>query len=179
MFDLRSISREGIPKALEKAERYRLLNEPWQAESICLDVLRTDPENQEALVMMLLAVTDQFDRGLVDGARRARQILPRLHSDYDRTYYAGVICERQARALLHLGGPASGVIAYQWLQEAMSCYGRAEPIRPLGNDDTIIRWNTCARWDVSAKPRLVAIDSSFSSVCARRSCAIVTRTRVR
>ncbi|HWT82439.1 MAG TPA: hypothetical protein VN648_26945, partial [Candidatus Methylomirabilis sp.] len=115
MFELRLISKQGIPKALEKAERYRLLNEPWQAESICLDVLRTDPENQEALVMLLLSLTDQFDKGLADGSKQAREILPRLHSEYDRAYYAGIISERQAKAQLDQGGRANGVIAYHWL----------------------------------------------------------------
>jgi hypothetical protein len=145
MFELKAITREGIPKALEKAERYRLLNEPWQAESICLDVLRIDPENQDALVMLLLALTDQFDVRLAEGAKRAREVLPRLHSDYDQAYYAGVICERQARAQLRKGDPASGVIAFHWLREAMSLFEKAEPIRPPGNDDAVIRWNTCAR----------------------------------
>jgi hypothetical protein len=145
MFELKPISRKGIPKALEKAERYRLLNEPWQAESICLDVLRTDPENQEALVMLLLALTDQLDAGLAEGAKRAREVLPRLHSEYDQAYYAGIICERQAKAQLNRVTPGSGVIAYHWLREAMSFYEKAEAIRLPGNDDAVIRWNTCAR----------------------------------
>ncbi len=145
MFDLKPITREAIPKALEKGERYRLLNEPWQAESICLDVLRTDPNNQEALVMLLLALTDQFDKGVADGAKQAREVLPRLGSEYEQTYYAGIISERQAKAQLDQGGPGSGVIAYHWLREAMSFYEKAEAIRPPGNDDTVIRWNTCAR----------------------------------
>ena len=46
MSDLKALSREAIPAALEKAERYRLLNEPGEAESICLDILQADPENQ-------------------------------------------------------------------------------------------------------------------------------------
>ena len=43
MFDLKPLSKDAIPAALAKAERYRLLNEPGEAESICLDVLRIDP----------------------------------------------------------------------------------------------------------------------------------------
>ena len=46
---------------LEKALRYRLLNEPLEAESICLDVLQAEPANQEALVTLVLARTDLFD----------------------------------------------------------------------------------------------------------------------
>src|SRR5207247_1282312 len=68
IFELKPLTQEAIPKALEKAERYRLLKEPAQAESICLDVLQIDPGNQ-----------------------------------------------------------------------------KAEAIRPAGNDDALLRWNTCAR----------------------------------
>jgi hypothetical protein len=145
MFNLKPLSREAIPRALEKAERYRLLNEPWQAESICLDILRIDPENQEALVMLLLALTDEFDKRLTECGNQARDVLPRLHSEYDRAYYAGIICERQARAQLNQSMAGSGVIAYHWLREAMSLYEKAEAIRPPGNDDAVLRWNTCAR----------------------------------
>ena len=42
------LSPEPCPAALAKAERYRLLNEPGEAESICLDVLAVEPDNQEA-----------------------------------------------------------------------------------------------------------------------------------
>ena len=27
----------------------------------------------------------------------------------------------------------------------MTCYEKAEAIRPPSNDDTLLRWNTCAR----------------------------------
>jgi hypothetical protein len=154
MFQLKPIHKESIPKALEKAERYRLLNEPWQAESICQDVLRADPENQEALVTLLLALTDQFDRGISEYGKQARGVVPRLRQEYDQAYYAGIICERQAKAQLHQGTPGSGVIAYHWLREAMSFYEKAEAIRPPGNDDAVIRWNTCARI-IMQNPRLV------------------------
>jgi hypothetical protein len=46
MVELKRLSAEGIPAALEKALRYRLLNEPAEAESICHDVPHIDPENQ-------------------------------------------------------------------------------------------------------------------------------------
>lgn len=145
MFELKPLSKEAIPRALEKAERYRLIDEPWQAESICLDILRIDPENQQALITLLLALTDEFDKRLTECAGQAREVLPRLHSEYDRGYYAGIICERQARAQLNQSAPGSAVIAYHWLREAMSLYEKAEAIRPPGNDDAVLRWNTCAR----------------------------------
>ena len=54
MFEPKPISRDAIPAALAKAERYRLLNEPGEAESICLDILQIEPANQEAIVTLLL-----------------------------------------------------------------------------------------------------------------------------
>ncbi len=145
MFELKVLRSEAIPRALEKAERYRLLNEPAQAESICLDVLRIDPDNQQALVTLLLALTDQLDDGAAEYARKAREVLPRLYSEYERAYYAGIIYERQARAHLHRGAPRSGSIAYELFGEAMRAYEKAGTICPHGNDDAILRWNTCAR----------------------------------
>lgn len=141
MTDLKPISKEAVPKALEKVERYRLLNEPAEAESICRDVLRVEPDNQRALVMLLLTLTDQFGRGA--GPNAARAVLERLEGDYERAYYEGIIDERQGKSLLRTPGAESG--AYEWLRNAMRAYARAEPLRPAGNDDAILRWNACAR----------------------------------
>ncbi|HMA21641.1 MAG TPA: hypothetical protein VKO87_12615, partial [Gemmatimonadaceae bacterium] len=58
MYELKPISRDAIPRAIQKAERYRLLNQSWAAESICLDILQIDPGNQQVLVMLVLALTD-------------------------------------------------------------------------------------------------------------------------
>jgi hypothetical protein len=86
MPDLKRISKESVPLALQKAERYRLINDPSSAESICLDVLSVDPENQQALVTLLLAITDQFGDAPTEGVRRAREVLPRLQDEYKRAY---------------------------------------------------------------------------------------------
>lgn len=142
-FELKPISREAIPEAIGKAERYRLLNEPWQAESICRDVLRIEPENQSALVMLLLSLTDQFGEGVSSSS--AREVLPRIEGAYERAYYAGIVCERWAGTLLRHGAPGSGFNAYQAIRQAMEHYERAESLRPPGNDDAILRWNTCVR----------------------------------
>src|SRR5262245_5569702 len=145
MFQLKSLSMQGITAALEKAERYRLLNEPREAESICLDILEVDPENQKALVILLLSITDQFGRRDRDTARQAREMLPRLHDEYERMYYAGIIFERQAKAVLKRGAPGGEFQAYDWFRNAMDLFEKAESIRPPGNDDALLRWNTCAR----------------------------------
>src|SRR5678816_3985912 len=103
-FSIKPIREDAIPEALEKAERYRLLNDPAQAESICRDILRLKPEHQEALVAIVLALTDQLssERG-VAGARLAREYAARLDDEYRRLYYRGLIGEREARALLARG----------------------------------------------------------------------------
>ena len=144
-YELKKISREGLPAALRKAERYRDANEPMAAESICLDVLEIEPEHREALVLLLLSRTDQFASGLPSAVERAREVLPRLTTEYDRAYYGGIICERQAKYLLSQRGKRSGFVAWEWFQYAMEQYEIAEKLREPGNDDTILRWNTCAR----------------------------------
>ncbi len=147
------ITDAGISSALQKAERYRIINDPTSAESICLDVLAVDPENQQALVILLLAITDQFGTAPTEGVRRAQAIVPRLQDQYKRAYYAGIICERCAKAQLRSGAPKSEEMAYHWLREAMSWYEKAESQRPTGNDEAILRWNTCIRL-LTRNPRL-------------------------
>lgn len=145
MFELKPMSPGGIPAALAKVERYRLLNEPREAESICLDVLDVEPDNQQALVMLLLARTDQFQHGPPDIVVRAQGVLRRLHGEYERAYYGGIICERRAKAIMMAGAPGFGGMAYEWLREAMGWFEKAEALRAPGNDDAVLRWNTCAR----------------------------------
>jgi hypothetical protein len=144
-FELKPLSRQGVAAALEKATRYRFLNEPGEAESICHDVLRIDEGNQQALVILLLALTDRFNRGYGVGATQARELLPRLKHAYERDYYGGIISEREAKARLQRASPGCGCEAYELLRDAMACYERAEAMRPAGNDDALLRWNACAR----------------------------------
>lgn len=145
MFQLKSLSKEAVPAALEKAHRYRLLNEAQEAESICRDVLEVDPDNQEALVTLLLALTDQFLEHLHPTVDHAREVLGRLEEGYTRTYYHGILVERQAKAQWRRGGMHAGHIAYAGFREAMEHFEKAAHIRPPGNDDALLRWNTCAR----------------------------------
>lgn len=145
MFDLKVLSQSGVESALEKIERYRLLNEPADAESICRDVLAIDPENQRVVVHLILSLTDQFDKGFAGRFEAAQEAVGRLSSEYEREYYGGIVCERRAKAVMRKGVPGSGSVAYDWLLRAMESYDRAEAIRPEGNDDAMLRWNTCAR----------------------------------
>ena len=145
MFQIKPISKESIPTALEKAERYRLLNEPMLAESICLDILEADPENSDALVTMLLAITDQFGTSSMGDMSRAKELLTRFKDEYELQYYSGIICERQGNAKLAKRMPDGGAVAYEWLRDAMEHYEKAEAKSPAGKNDAILRWNTCAR----------------------------------
>ena len=145
MPDLKPITSAGIPAALQKAERYRLLNDSAAAESICLDILEVDPENQSALVTLLLSITDQFGEELSAGVMRAQAVLPRLRDEYKRAYYAGIICERRAKAQLHRATFGAEDVAAGWFRDAMAWYEKAEALRATGNDEAILRWNTCVR----------------------------------
>ncbi len=144
-FELKPLHKDSIPAALDKVTRYRLLNESFAAESICLDVLEIDPDNQHALVLLLLAMTDQFLEGYNVSNKNIQEVLTRISNDYERTYYSGIAREKRAKAQLNKNSPGSNFVAYELFCDAMECYDRAIPIRPEGNDDAVLRWNTCAR----------------------------------
>ena len=156
---LKMISKEGIPEALSKAERYRLLNEPGEAESICRDVLAVLPDHQAALRLLGLALTDQFVGGAADRHPEAEGVFQSLHDPYERLYYAGIVHERRAKALLCAGARPHTVAVL--FEEAMSCFEKAEQIRPEGNDDAILRWNGCARIVMSNKLEPREMDADF------------------
>lgn len=142
------VSAEGIPGALAKAERYRFLNEPWQAESICRDVLAIDPTNQAATILLVLSLTDQYDRGL--SAReisQTLQIVDGLTEEYHRVYYSGIVQERQAIAMFrHHPDYRSRKQVQALFQNAMELYRRARDIQPPNNDEAALRWNACVRF---------------------------------
>ena len=141
MFQLKPLHLDAIPAALEKANRYRLLNEPGAAESIYLDILAVDPSNQEALKNIVLAMSDRFSKDYAVGEGRIQDFLLRIEDEYERTYYTAIVYERRAKAVLAKGG----LNAYELFVQAMNHFEKAEPLRPPGNDDTILRWNGCAR----------------------------------
>jgi len=145
MSELKALSKEAIPAALEKAMRYRLLNEPSEAESICLDVLKADRENQEAIVTLLLALTDRFTKGYGVSDTQAKELLARIKNEYERAYYTGIFAERRAKIKLTQNTPDCRFQAYDLFREAMDWFEKAEAIRPVGHDDALLRWNTCAR----------------------------------
>ncbi len=145
MFARKPISHESVPSALAKAERYRLLNEPGEAESICRDILEIEPDNQQALVYLVLALTDQLaadPRAFAESVKTSGRLL----GDYERAYYEGIAWERRGKARFHAGGQGMQHMVYEWVVRALERFEEAERVRPPGNDDPILRWNACVRF---------------------------------
>ena len=155
MFELKTLSKEAIPHSLERVERYRLLNKPSVSVSICHDILYVDSENQEALIGLILALTDQFAQAASEGMKKVLALIPRLNEEYDRAYYTGIIFERQAKARINRAYPGSGFDAFDLLHEAMDWFEKADRMHPKGNEDAILQWNSSARliMEQNLKPR--------------------------
>ena len=95
---------DGIPAALAEGGALPDHQRPVvRREHLPRRAARWTRANQEALVTLLLAITDQFAEAPAEGARRAQELLPRLDDEYKRMYYAGIICERGAKAHLRRG----------------------------------------------------------------------------
>ena len=156
IFKLKPLSKEGIEGALDKAEHYRLLNQPRLAESICLDILEVDSENQNAKIFLLLALTDQFGRSSSKAAKQALDLAHGLKDEYARSYYQGIVHERQGAIALNSGLPGADFDACEWYLEAMKFYEQAEKLSAVGSNDAVLRWNTCARiimqYNLQARP---------------------------
>ena len=144
MKQLKRISKTAVPSALKKAERYRLLNEPSEAESICHDILEVDPENGDVKVMLILALSDQLTERMA-AFGEAQEVVDTLETEYDRNYFMGLLCERRARAHFRHGSIGSEHVAYDWFQNALQFFDKAAKGRPEGNDDSYFRWNAVIR----------------------------------
>jgi hypothetical protein len=142
--ELHKISSNAIPTALEKARQYRSLLEPEQAESICLDILEIDSENNDVQIVLILAITDQFSNsGQKRDTKRVLELVNALVDEYERVYYRGLLCERRGRAMLNESMARS--FTYEYFFEALQWYSLAEKLRPKNNDDATLRWNACLR----------------------------------
>ncbi|HLZ91819.1 MAG TPA: hypothetical protein VKQ28_08900 [Candidatus Acidoferrum sp.] len=140
---LKTISKSGIAEAIAKAELYRYLNEPEEAESICRDVLAADPKHALGLRTLGLAITDQFTGGAGDRYSEVESVFQSLTDAYERLYYTGLLCERRVKAQLRSGRAPHTLLPL--LERALQCFGEAEKMHPPGNDDAILRWNRCVR----------------------------------
>ena len=165
MFALKALSHEGVESALAKAERYRLLGEPAEAESICLDILEIEPANQRALICYILAQTDHLGKDS-KAAQSALSAVAKLESEYDRAYYSGIVWERRAKALHDHTARSTQHSVYEWVVKALECFDQASKIHPAGNDDAILRWNTCVRFlarNPSLAPRVEEVPEPIVS----------------
>ena len=140
---LKTISKSGIGEAIAKAELYRYLNEPEEAESICRDILAADPTHMLGLRTLGLAITDQFMGLPSDRYTEVETIFQALKDPYERAYYTGLLCERRVKAQLRVGRAPHTLLPL--LERALECFAEAERLRPPGNDDAILRWNRCVR----------------------------------
>jgi hypothetical protein len=146
MVALKALNPEAVPSAIEIAKRYRLLSEPHEAESICLDILAVAPGHQEALITLLLALTDKFsDDGLKPAFEKAVDVVGQLADAYCKSYYTGIVYERRAKYHLKQEGPGAGAVAYDWFIKALKSYGEALSSCDPDNQDAVLRWNSCAR----------------------------------
>ena len=87
----------------------------------------------------------ELDRKMNDKFSQARETLSKLGDAYHQAYYDGIIAERRAKVALGQNAPSSGYVAHGWFVDAMELFEKAIEPRPAGNDDPILRWNTCAR----------------------------------
>jgi hypothetical protein len=145
MFERKPISHDSVPGALAKVERYRLLNEPGEAESICRDILDIEPDNQGALIALVLTLTDQIPHD-AHCFKEALATAARLHAAYDRAYYAGIAWERRAKSRHHNTSHSARHDVYDWIVKALHLFEEAEHLRAPGNDEAVLRWNACVRF---------------------------------
>ncbi len=145
MYTLKTITQEALPNALAKAERYRLLGDPLEAESICLDILEVDSSNREALTTLFLSYTDEFKNELYPAFTKAEEVLGRFEDKYCKLYYTGILYERRAKFHLNQRAHGSGHQAYQWFQKALTAFDNALSSCSNESQDAALRWNACAR----------------------------------
>lgn len=164
MVKLKTIKPEAVASALKMAKRYRMLNEPDEAESICQDILAVNPGHQEALIIMLLALTDKFnDSGLDPAFDKALAVVDNLDTAYCKAYYKGIVFERRAKFHLKQGGPGTGSIAHEWFVRAMESFGQAMEGCDPDNQDAVLRWNSCARI-INSHPDVQPDDATTSEM---------------
>jgi hypothetical protein len=159
MRELKTLTPEALPSALKKAHQYRLLNEPYESESICMDILAVDPEHQEALHTLILSLTDKFAYiGMEPSFDQALDVIARLKTANDRSYYTGLVYERRAKFHFRQGEPDGKATAYAWFVKAMEEYKQSIQGGTADNQDAVLRWNSCVRF-INSHPDLKSFDA--------------------
>jgi tetratricopeptide (TPR) repeat protein len=160
-YELKRLPEMTLESALAKAEHYRDLNQPDEAESICRDVLDIDATHQLAIRTLGLALTDRFARDRHVVFDEALAVFRRLTSEYEQAYYTGIAWERVAKVQLDQGEVRN---AYYSFEKALSLFDKAELLGDGQTPDPILRWNRCVRAleshpDLAAEQKLRAADT--------------------
>jgi tetratricopeptide (TPR) repeat protein len=148
---LKRLGTRNLQAALDKAEQYRALNEPEEAESICRDILAEDPAHQLALRTLGLALTDMFADAWPLHFDEALRLFRKLKSVYEVVYYSVVAWERCAKAQISAGQWHNAAHSFE---KALENFAKAEEIGPKDSPDPILRWNRCVR-AVTAHPEIL------------------------
>jgi tetratricopeptide (TPR) repeat protein len=139
---LKPLGVRNLEAALAKAEQYRALNEPEEAESICRDILAEDHDHQRALRTLGLALTDMFGREWTRHFAEALEVFGKLTAEYELAYYSGVAWERHAKAQLAHNHVRDAAHAFE---RALDLFQKAEQVGPKDVPDPVLRWNRCVR----------------------------------
>ena len=148
----------GVYLVAAELARHGFIASPTSRSAQAADILATDPDNQGAIILLLLSLSDQFTDNIPENLDKAWSLLPRLKDDYLQAYYQGLLFERQARVYMRRASPGSGFSAYDLFCDAMRLYEKAARVRPPGNDEALLRWNTCARTIMSSRLQPRPID---------------------
>jgi tetratricopeptide (TPR) repeat protein len=148
---LKRLGTRSLQAALDKAEQYRALNEPEEAESICRDILAEDANHQLALRTLGLALTDMFEREWTKHFDEAIRTFRQLKSEYEIVYYSGVAWERCAKAQMTQGQAHNAAHSFE---HALELFAKAEAIGPKDAPEPILRWNRCVR-AISEHPEIL------------------------
>ncbi|APR81031.1 Hypothetical protein A7982_06378 [Minicystis rosea] len=158
-YELKRLPEGTLDGAMAKAEHYRDLNQPDEAESICRDVLDIDPLHQMALRTLGLALTDRLHHERHRVFDEALVVFKKLHSEYERAYYTGITWERVAKVQLEQGEPRNALHSFE---KALDLFERAETLGAGKTADPILRWNRCVR-ALKTHPDLVSQQRQPSS----------------
>jgi tetratricopeptide (TPR) repeat protein len=151
-YELRRLSPTALEGAIAKAEHYRDLNQPDEAESICRDVLDVDPKHQLALRTLGLALTDRLPRDRHHVFDEAVATFKQLTSAYEQAYYLGIAWERLAKVQLEHDEARNAISSFE---KALALFDQAAALGPEGAPDPVLRWNRCVR-ALEAHPEIVA-----------------------